>query len=76
MTILNQRKMKKKKYKPCEVCECGDCRTGKYREEGSWMCPVLKKQICSVCCYFDMDSVENTETRKQCKKIKCEHYEV
>lgn len=56
----------KKKYKPCEVCKCGDCEIGAYRE-GSWWCPFFKKQICSICCQYDMTA------REKCKSLRCEH---
>jgi hypothetical protein len=53
-----------KKYKPCGVCTCEDCKDGTYRI-GSWYCPYYKLQICDICC--DMQDHE------QCKKIKCKH---
>lgn len=62
--------MKNKKYIPCEVCYCDDCRTGLHRL-GSWYCPVLKKQICEICCYYDMDAIGERQTRIHCKEIKC-----
>jgi len=61
-----------KKYKACEFCECGDCKDGSYRS-GSWYCPALKKQICEICCYFDMEAIEYIKVRKLCKKLKCKH---
>ena len=64
--------MLKNKYIPCEVCKCEDCKTGKHRN-GSWYCPVLKQQICEVCCYYDMDSIGEKKTRILCKEIKCPH---
>jgi len=63
----------KKNYKSCEFCNCEDCKTGKYRQD-SWFCPVLKIQICDICCCYDMDSIEYSNIRKACKKMKCENY--
>jgi len=57
---------KNKKYIPCEECDCEDCKTGKYRN-GSWYCPLLKKQVCEVCCHYDIQGEED------CSKIKCKH---
>ena len=65
---------KNKKYIACQVCDCDDCKFGTHRK-GSWFCPVLKKQICDVCCYYDMDAIENCGIRKKCKKIKCKYYD-
>ena len=62
-----------KNYKSCELCDCGDCKEGTYRE-GSWFCPVLQKQICDVCCYYDMDAIEYKDIRIKCKSIRCKHY--
>lgn len=59
-------------YNFCEVCDCDDCKKGTYRY-GSWHCPVLNKQICDVCCYYDTDAIEYNNIRKQCKEINCEY---
>ena len=67
--------MHKNKYIPCEVCNCEDCKKGIHRS-GSWFCPALKKQICEVCCYYDMDAIEYKNVRKLCKKLKCQHLKV
>ena len=56
-----------KKYKPCKVCPCGDCKDGTYRI-GTWYCPIYKLQICDICCHYDM------QDHAQCKKIKCKHW--
>lgn len=61
-----------KKYIPCEVCLCIDCREGSYRD-GSWFCPVLRKQICEVCCYYDSKD-PTWEIEKKCQSIRCKHY--
>jgi hypothetical protein len=61
-----------KKYKACEICNCEDCKIGTYRN-GSWYCPALSKQICDICCYYDMDGIEYINIRELCKKLKCQH---
>jgi hypothetical protein len=60
-------------YKSCEVCNCGDCKNGNYRLY-SWFCPVLRKQICDVCCYYDIDDYDGESIRMKCKSLKCEYY--
>jgi len=62
-----------KKYIPCQICKCKDCLKGTYRIN-SWFCPILKKQICDICCHFDMDAIEYKKIRKQCIKTNCKHY--
>ena len=64
---------KMKNYKPCEICECGDCRDGSYRND-SWFCPVLQKQICDVCCYYDMRDPYFGDIAMKCKSMRCKHY--
>ena len=70
--------MKKEKYKPCEVCTCEDCRDG-HDGRRSWHCPVLKKQICDICCVYDADAADIKYKGKQmrvwCKKEKCKKLE-
>ena len=61
------------KYIPCGICNCDDCKKGTYRE-GSWFCPAWNKQICEVCCYYDMDSIEYKDIRDKCKSLKCNYY--
>jgi hypothetical protein len=61
-----------KTYIACEICDCGDCKTGTNRK-GSWFCPVLKKQICDVCCFYDMDAMEYKQVRLKCKSLRCSH---
>ena len=61
--------MKNKIY-PCELCDC-------YDHDNYWMCPVLKKQICDVCCLYDVDAgdvkFKGKQMRYWCKKEKCKH---
>jgi hypothetical protein len=59
-----------KKYIPCEVCKCGECQVGKYRS-GSWYCPLLKRQICEVCCYYDTQS---EMAGVVCENLHCQHF--
>ena len=66
-----------KKYKPCEVCDCEDCKKGTYRH-GSWLCPVLNMQICEVCCCYDMDAIDvwvqgkkYKNFRNKCDEVGC-----
>jgi len=54
-----------KKYKPCEECGCQDCKTEVWRN-GSWHCPLLKKQVCGICCY-------DIQAEEDCTKTKCKH---
>ena len=68
-----------RKYKSCEICSCDECKSGRYRH-GSWLCPVLRKRICSTCCRFDADAEYVKfngrvyyNFRSKCKKIKCVH---
>ena len=62
-----------KMYKSCEVCNCGDCRTGNYRD-GSWFCPALQKQICDICCWYDSKDVEGIDLSTKCKSLRCNYY--
>jgi hypothetical protein len=68
--------MKNKKYKACAVCTCVDCRDGANGRK-SWMCPVLKEQICDVCCHYDADACDikfkDVQMRYWCTKVKCRH---
>jgi hypothetical protein len=59
-------------YKACEVCSCQDCKSGKYRN-GSWLCPVLRKQICEVCCKYDVGDNSGESFRMKCTSLKCEY---
>jgi len=63
-----------KKYKSCEVCDCEDCKKGTYRDE-SWFCPVLKKIICDVCCYYDSKDLKGIDLSIKCKSVRCQYYE-
>ena len=58
-----------KKYKPCEVCDCEDCKIGRYGRE-SWYCPILEKQICNICCVYDTDET----MRNECKRLNCPYF--
>jgi hypothetical protein len=59
----------KKNYKPCEVCKCGDCKSGTYRID-SWICPLFNKQICDICCYYDTQPLN----KLKCQSLKCKYY--
>jgi len=63
----------KKIYKACQVCDCEDCTKGTNRD-ASWYCPVFKKQICDVCCIYDLQDAVYAEIRAKCRKAKCIHF--
>jgi len=63
----------KKVYTACEVCDCDDCKKGTNRSS-SWHCQAFNKQICDVCCTYDLQDAVYAEIRSKCRKVKCVHF--